>query len=69
MTQSISPLVAMQGTLEKMADKFTEALPRQMDVNKFISVAKLTLNKNPKLLQADKTSLMQTFMKAVRNKL
>jgi recombination protein RecT len=67
MTQSISPLVAMQGTLEKMADKFTEALPRQMDVNKFISVAKLTLNKNPKLLQADKTSLMQTFMKSAQD--
>ena len=27
MTTSITPLVAMQGTLEKMADKFTEALP------------------------------------------
>ena len=36
MTSSITPLVAMQGTLEKMADKFTEALPRQMDVNKFL---------------------------------
>ena len=67
MTSSISPLVAMQGTLEKMADKFTEALPRQMDVNKFISVAKLTLNLNPRLLQADKTSLMQTFMKAAQD--
>ena len=64
---SITPLVAMQGTLEKMADKFTEALPRQMDVNKFISVAKLTLNKNPKLLQADKNSLMQTFMRAAQD--
>ena len=31
MTQSISPLVAMQGTLEKMADKFREALPPTMD--------------------------------------
>jgi len=27
MTSSITPLVAMQGTLEKMADKFKEALP------------------------------------------
>ena len=67
MTSSITPLVAMQGTLEKMAEKFSEALPRQMDVNKFISVAKLTLNKNPRLLQADKTSLMQTFMKAAQD--
>jgi len=67
MTSSMTPLVAMQGTLEKMADKFIEALPRQMDVNKFISVAKLTLNKNPRLLQADKTSLMQTFMKAAQD--
>ena len=67
MTSSITPLVAMQGTLEKMADKFTEALPRQMDVNKFISVAKLTLNQNPKLVQADKNSLMQTFMRAAQD--
>ena len=31
MTSSITPLVAMQGTLEKMADKFKEALPSTMD--------------------------------------
>ncbi len=64
---AITPLVQVQGTLEKMADKFTEALPRQMEVNKFISVAKLTLNKNPKLVQADRNSLMQTFMKAAQD--
>ena len=58
---AITPLVAMQSTLEKMADKFTEALPKQMDVNKFISVAKLTLNKNPRLLQADKNSFDANF--------
>ena len=67
MTSSITPLVAMQGTLEKMADKFTEALPRQMDVNKFISVLKLTLNKNPRLLQAEQNSLLQTFMRAAQD--
>ena len=64
---AITPLVAMQGTLEKMADKFREALPPTMDESKFISVLKLTLNKNPKLLQADKNSLMQTFMKAAQD--
>ena len=67
MTSSITPLVAMQGTLEKMADKFTEALPQHMEVNKFISVLKLTLNKNPKLLQADQNSLLQTFMSAAKD--
>ena len=67
MTSSITPLVAMQGTLEKMADKFKEALPKTMDEWKFISVAKLTLNKNPKLVQADRNSLMQTFMKAAQD--
>jgi len=67
MTSSITPLVAMQGTLEKMADKFKEALPSTMDEWKFISVAKLTLNKNPKLVQADKNSLMQTFMRAAQD--
>jgi len=64
---SITPLVAMQGTLEKMADKFKEALPPTMDESKFISVLKLTLNKNPKLLQADKNSLLQTFMSAAKD--
>ena len=64
---SITPLVAMQGTLEKMADKFREALPPTMDESKFISVLKLTLNKNPKLLQADKNSLLQTFMSAAKD--
>ena len=67
MTSSITPLVAMQGTLEKMADKFKEALPSTMDEWKFISVAKLTLNQNPKLVQADKNSLMQTFMRAAQD--
>ena len=64
---AITPLVAMQGTLEKMADKFREALPPTMDESKFISVLKLTLNKNPKLLQADKNSLLQTFMSAAKD--
>ena len=64
---AITPLVAMQGTLEKMADKFREALPATMDESKFISVLKLTLNKNPKLLQADKNSLLQTFMSAAKD--
>ena len=64
---SVSSLVAMQSTLEKMADKFNEALPPHIDVNKFISVAKLALNKNPKLLDLDRNSLMQTFMKAAQD--
>ena len=59
---SITPLVAMQGTLEKMADKFREALPPTMDESKFISVLKLTLNKNQNLVNADRNSLLQTFM-------
>ena len=67
MTQAITPLVAMQGTIEKMSPKFMEALPKHMEVNKFISVLKLTLNKNPRLVQADQNSLMQTFMKAAQD--
>ena len=67
MTQAITPLVAMLGTIEKMSPKFMEALPKHMEVNKFISVLKLTLNKNPRLVQADQNSLMQTFMKAAQD--
>ena len=65
MTQS--PIVAAQGTLEAMADKFSAALPPHIDVNKFISVGKLAINKNPKLLDLDRNSLWQTFMKAAQD--
>ena len=64
---SITPLAAMHGTLESMAEKFTDALPPQIDANKFISVAKTTLTMNPALLNADKTSLLATFMKAAQD--
>ena len=64
---TVSPLVAIQGTLEKMADKFNEALPQHMEVNKFISVAKLTLNKNQNLVNADRNSLLQTFMDSAKD--
>ncbi len=64
---TVSPLVAIQGTLEKMADKFNEALPPHMEVNKFISVAKLTLNKNQNLVNADRNSLLQTFMDSAKD--
>ena len=64
---AITPLAAMHGTLESMAEKFTDALPPQIDANKFISVAKTTLTMNPSLLNADKTSLLATFMKAAQD--
>ena len=64
---TVSPLVAVQSTLERMADKFKEALPQHMEVNKFISVAKLTLNKNQNLLNADRNSLLQTLMDSAKD--
>ena len=64
---AITPLAAMHGTLESMAEKFTDALPPQIDAAKFISVAKTTLTMNPSLLNADKTSLLATFMKAAQD--
>ena len=64
---TVSPLVAVQNTLEAMADKFKKALPSHIDVNKFISVGKLALYKNPKLLDLDRNSLWQTFLKAAQD--
>ena len=64
---AITPLAAMHGTLESMAEKFTDALPPEIDAAKFISVAKTTLTMNPSLLNADKTSLLATFMKAAQD--
>ena len=64
---TVSPLVAIQGTLEKMADKFREALPPTMDEAKFVSVLKLTLNKNQNLVNADRNSLLQTFMDSAKD--
>ena len=34
---TVSPLVAIQGTLEKMADKFREGLPPTLDEANFVS--------------------------------
>ncbi len=64
---TVSPLVAVQSTLETMADKFKQALPPHIDVNKFISAGKLALYSNPKLIDLDRNSLWQTFMKAAQD--
>ena len=63
MTSSITPLAAMNQTIDQMADRFNKVLPKEMQ-GKFSSVLKLTMSKNSRLLQADKMSLIQTFMNA-----
>jgi len=63
MTTSITPLAAMNQTIDQMADRFNKVLPKEMQ-GKFSSVLKLTMSKNSRLLQADKMSLIQTFMNA-----
>tara|TARA_R100000234_G_scaffold78543_1_gene49013 strand:- start:2119 stop:2901 length:783 start_codon:yes stop_codon:yes gene_type:complete len=63
MTSSITPLAAMNSTIDQMADRFNKVLPKEMQ-GKFSSVLKLTVSKNSKLLQADRMSLIQTFMDA-----
>ena len=67
MTKSITPLAAVQSTLDTMADKFKKALPPHIDVDKFISAGKLALHDNPKLIDLDRNSLYKTFLKAAQD--
>ena len=63
---TVSPIVAMNSTIDQMADRFNKVLPKEMQ-GKFSSVLKLTVSKNSKLLQADRNSLLQTFMDSAKD--
>jgi recombination protein RecT len=53
-------------TLKKMQNKFIEALPSHINVNKFLRVVINAAVKNPKLLECDKYSFFLAVMQAAQ---
>jgi len=67
MSNEITPMEAMRGTLVKMQPEFAAALPPQIPVEKFIRTTLTAVQMNPDLLQADRRSLLGACMKAAQD--
>lgn len=67
MSNEITPMEAMRGTLVKMQSEFSAALPPQIPVEKFIRTTLTAVQMNPDLLQADRRSLLGACMKAAQD--
>lgn len=67
MTNEISPMEAMRGTLTKMSPEFQAALPPQINVEKFVRTTLTAVQMQPDLLHADRRSLLGSCMKAAQD--
>lgn len=67
MSNEITPMEAMRGTLVKMQPEFAAALPPQIPVEKFIRTTLTAVQMNPELLGADRRSLLGACMKAAQD--
>lgn len=67
MTNELTPMDAMRGTLVKMTPEFQAALPPQINVEKFIRTTLTAVQLNPELLQADRRSLLGVCMKSAQD--
>ena len=67
MSNEITALDSMRGTLVKMQPEFAAALPPQIPVEKFIRTTLTAVQMNPDLLQADRRSLLGACMKAAQD--
>lgn len=67
MSNEITPMEAMRGTLVKMQPEFAAALPPQIPVEKFIRTTLTAVQMNPDLLGADRRSLLGACMKAAQD--
>jgi recombination protein RecT len=66
-TESAGKAVVKVLESESMRGKFTEALPRDIPVDRFTSVVKTGLNMRPELLEADRTSLYTACLSAAQD--
>ena len=52
--------------LDKSAGEFERALPRHLDIDRFMRIAFTTIRQNPKLLECSATSLLAAVMQAAQ---
>lgn len=67
MSNELTPMEAMRGTLVRMQPEFSAALPPQIPVEKFIRTTLTAVQMNPELLGADRRSLLGACMKAAQD--
>lgn len=67
MSNELTPMEAMRGTLDKMKVEFQAALPPQIPVDKFIRTTLTAVQMNPELLGADRRSLLAACMKSAQD--
>jgi recombination protein RecT len=67
MSNELTPMEAMRGTLVRMQPEFAAALPPQIPVEKFIRTTLTAVQMNPELLGADRRSLLGACMKAAQD--
>lgn len=67
MSNELTPMEAMRGTLTKMETEFKAALPPQIPVEKFVRTTLTAVQMNPDLLSADRKSLLGSCMKAAQD--
>jgi len=67
MSNELTPMEAMRGTLDKMKVEFQAALPPQIPVDKFIRTTLTAVQMNPGLLGADRRSLLAACMKSAQD--
>ena len=67
MSNELTPMEAMRGTLDKMKVEFQAALPPQIPVEKFIRTTLTAVQMNPELLGADRRSLLAACMKSAQD--
>lgn len=65
--KTVSPMDAMRDTLARMEDEFKKALPPQITPERFIRAAITSLQKEPKLMDANRTSLLAAMMDAAQD--
>lgn len=67
MSNELTPMEAMRGTLVRMESEFKAALPPQIPVDKFIRTTLTAVQMNPALLNGDRKTLLGSCMKAAQD--
>lgn len=64
MSQSITPVESIRGSLQKMKPEFQKALPPHIPVDRFLRVAQTAITTNPALLKCNRQSLFAACTRA-----
>lgn len=64
MSKELTPVDSLKRSLTQMRGQFEMALPKHIDVDRFVRVLQTAISTNPALVSADRNSLMAAVMRA-----